>query len=147
MGGSYQQEVDLISLFKDVASEYVQMVMVPEQLPNVLDRAIRIALAERAPTAIIIPADVQELEYTAPGHEFKMVPSSIGTSTGHGRPDDAGLASAAEILNAGEKVAILAGQGARGAARGADRGRGPARVRASRSHCSARTCCPTTCRT
>ena len=53
MGGSYQQEVDLLSLFKDVASDYVQMVTVPEQLPNVLDRAIRVALTERAPTAII----------------------------------------------------------------------------------------------
>src|SRR5690242_8231784 len=79
MGGNYQQEVDLLSLFKDVASEYVQMVTVPEQLPNVLDRAIRTALAERAPTALIIPADVQELEYSAPGHAFKMVPSSVGT--------------------------------------------------------------------
>ena len=78
MGGSYQQEVDLLSLFKDVASEYVQMVTVPEQLPNVLDRAIRTALAERAPTAIIIPADVQELDYSAPTHAFKMVPSSLG---------------------------------------------------------------------
>ena len=79
MGGSYQQEVDLLALFKDVASEYVQMVTVPEQLPNVLDRAIRVALAERAPTAIIIPSDVQELAYSAPTHEFKMVPSSLGT--------------------------------------------------------------------
>src|SRR4249920_1737531 len=72
MGGSYQQEVDLLSLFKDVASDYVQMVTVPEQLPNVLDRAIRVALAERAPTAVIIPSDVQELEYSAPAHAFKM---------------------------------------------------------------------------
>jgi pyruvate dehydrogenase (quinone) len=116
MGGSYQQEVDLVSLYKDVASEYLQMVMVPEQLPNVLDRAIRVALAERAPTAIIIPADVQELEYAAPGHEFKMVPSSLGTSPGTITPDPAGVAAAADILNAGQKVAILAGQGARGAA-------------------------------
>src|SRR5690242_14200376 len=61
MGGSYQQEVDLQSLFKDVASDYVQTVMVPEQLPNVLDRAIRVAMAEHAPTAIIIPSDLQEL--------------------------------------------------------------------------------------
>src|ERR1700760_2132449 len=53
MGGSYQQEVDLLSLYKDVASEYCQMVTVPQQIPNVLDRAIRVALAERAPTAII----------------------------------------------------------------------------------------------
>src|SRR3954466_14611003 len=43
MGGAYQQEVDLLSLFKDVANEYCQMVTVPEQLPNVPDRALRIA--------------------------------------------------------------------------------------------------------
>src|SRR4051812_38630525 len=71
MGGSYQQEVDLLSLFKDVASDYVQVVNVPEQLPNVLDRAIRTALGRKAPTAIIIPSDVQDLEYSPPGHAFK----------------------------------------------------------------------------
>src|ERR1700685_2019901 len=110
MGGSYQQEVDLLSLFKDVASDYVQMVTVPEQLPNVLDRAIRIAMAERAPTAIIIPTDVQELEYSAPTHAFKMVPSSIGTDWPVPAVDDAAIARAAEVLNAGSKVALLAGQ-------------------------------------
>src|ERR1700704_1228191 len=101
MGGSYQQEVDLLSLFKDVASEYVQMVTVPEQLPNVLDRAIRTALAERAPTAIIIPADVQELEYSPPSHAFKMVPSSLGIAWPTTAPDDAAIRRAAGILNAG----------------------------------------------
>jgi pyruvate dehydrogenase (quinone) len=115
MGGSYQQEVDLLSLFKDVASDYVQMVTVPEQLPNVLDRAIRVALAERAPTAIIIPSDVQELPYSAPTHAFKMVPSSLGAHWPTTAADDRGIARAAEILNAGSRVAILAGQGARGA--------------------------------
>ena len=115
MGGSYQQEVDLLTLFKDVASDYVQMVTVPEQLPNVLDRAIRVALAERAPTAIIIPSDVQELPYSAPTHAFKMVPSSLGVDWSTTTADDRGIAKAAEILNAGSKVAILAGQGARGA--------------------------------
>jgi pyruvate dehydrogenase (quinone) len=115
MGGSYQQEVDLLTLFKDVASDYVQMVTVPEQLPNVLDRAIRVALTERAPTAIIIPSDVQELAYSAPTHAFKMVPSSIGVDWSTTTADDRGIAKAAEILNAGSKVAILAGQGARGA--------------------------------
>jgi pyruvate dehydrogenase (quinone) len=115
MGGSYQQEVDLLSLFKDVASEYVQMVTVAEQLPNVLDRAIRVALAERAPTAIIIPSDLQELEYTAPSHEFKMVPSSVGVDWPTAVPDDAAIRRAADILNAGKKVAILAGGGARNA--------------------------------
>src|SRR6201993_2868271 len=117
MGGSYQQEVDLLSLFKDVASEYVQMVTVPEQLPNVLDRAIRTAQAERAPTAIIIPSDVQELVYSPPSHAFKMVPSSIGMDWPTPAPDDEAVVRAAEILNAGSKVAILAGQGARGARR------------------------------
>jgi pyruvate dehydrogenase (quinone) len=115
MGGSYQQEVDLLSLFKDVASEYVQMVTVPEQLPNVLDRAIRVAMTERAPTAVIIPSDVQELAYSAPTHAFKMVPSSIGMDWPTAVPGDEAIARAAEVLNAGSKVAILAGQGARGA--------------------------------
>ncbi|HET7072146.1 MAG TPA: thiamine pyrophosphate-requiring protein [Nocardioides sp.] len=117
MGGSYQQEVDLISLFKDVASEYVQMVTVPEQLPNVLDRAIRIAMSRRAPTAIIIPNDVQELDYEPPTHEFKMVPSSLGMSLPSVTADDDAVSAAADLLNSGKKVAMLVGQGARGAAR------------------------------
>jgi pyruvate dehydrogenase (quinone) len=115
MGGSYQQEVDLMSLYKDVAADYLQMVTVPEQLPNVLDRAIRIAVAERTVTAIIVPSDVQELEYSAPTHEFKMVPSSLGLVTPELLPPEADLARAAEIINAGERVAILVGQGARSA--------------------------------
>jgi pyruvate dehydrogenase (quinone) len=117
MGGSYQQEVDLMSLYKDVAGDYLQMVTVPEQLPNVLDRAIRTAMTRRTVTAVIIPADVQELEYTPPKHEFKMVPSSVGVSDTQTLPSAEGLAQAAEILNSGDRVAILAGQGARGAAR------------------------------
>jgi pyruvate dehydrogenase (quinone) len=113
MGGSYQQEVDLLSLFKDVASDYCQMVTVPEQLPNVLDRAMRIAISERTVTALILPSDVQELEYSAPTHAFKMVPSSLGISEPELLPPEADLRRAAEILNAGERVAVLIGQGAR----------------------------------
>src|SRR5579883_1009235 len=70
MGGAYQQEVDLQVLFKDVCHHFVETAMVPEQFPNLIDRAIRIAVSERAPTCVIIPADVQELEYQPPGHEF-----------------------------------------------------------------------------
>ncbi|WP_410649642.1 thiamine pyrophosphate-requiring protein [Amycolatopsis sp. cmx-4-54] len=116
MGGSYQQEVDLQALFKDVASEYLVEVNVPEQLPNALDRALRTAIAQRAPTAVIIPADLQEETYQAPRHEFKHVPSS---PPDHPRasviPPSEEVARAAEVLNAGEKVAILLGQGARNA--------------------------------
>ncbi|MFI6034366.1 thiamine pyrophosphate-requiring protein [Streptomyces sp. NPDC051315] len=115
MGGSYQQEVDLHTLFKDVASEFVETVTVPEQLPNVLDRAIRTAYARRCPTAIIIPGDVQELDYSPPTHEFKMVPSSLDRSTWTTVPSEESLRRAAEILDSGDKVAILVGQGAAGA--------------------------------
>ena len=117
MGGAYQQEVDLHSLFKDVASDYVQTVNVPEQLPNVLDRAIRVALTRRAPTALIIPSDVQELPYEPPGHEFKMVPSSLDISWPTATPDEDAVRRAAAVLNSGSKVAMLVGQGARGARR------------------------------
>ncbi|MGU3582243.1 thiamine pyrophosphate-binding protein, partial [Rhodococcus sp. C26F] len=88
MGGSYQQEVDLHTLYKDVASAFVETVTVPEQLPNVLDRAMRTAIAYRTPTAVIIHGDVQELEYSPPGHEFKMVPSSVGFDRPRIAPDD-----------------------------------------------------------
>ncbi|MER5294626.1 thiamine pyrophosphate-requiring protein [Streptomyces pharetrae] len=115
MGGSYQQEVDLHTLFKDVASEFVETVTVPEQLPNVLDRAIRTAYARRCPTAVIIPGDVQELEYSPPTHDFKMVPSSLDRSAWTAVPSDDAVRRAAEILNTGDKVAILVGQGAAGA--------------------------------
>jgi pyruvate dehydrogenase (quinone) len=116
MGGSYQQEIDLQTLFKDVCSNYVQMCMVPQQLPNLIDRAIRIAMTEQAPTCLIIPADVQEMPYEPPEHAFKMVPSSLGIAEGTITPDPAAVQRAADLLNAGEKVAILAGQGAREAA-------------------------------
>ena len=116
MGGSYQQEVDLHTLFKDVASDYLAEVEVSEQLPVAIDRAFRTAEAHRAPTAVIIPADLQEERYEPPEHEFKHVPSSepgpVHTSS---LPPPDEIDRAAEILNAGEKIAILAGQGARGA--------------------------------
>ncbi|MER8012257.1 thiamine pyrophosphate-requiring protein [Streptomyces sp. NPDC094149] len=115
MGGSYQQEVDLHTLFKDVASDFIETVTVPEQLPNVIDRAIRTAYARRSPTAIIVPGDVQELDYSPPTHEFKMVPSSLGRSSWTAVPSEDSLQRAAEILNSGDKVAILVGQGAAGA--------------------------------
>ncbi|MGN5380826.1 thiamine pyrophosphate-requiring protein [Streptomyces lasalocidi] len=115
MGGSYQQEVDLISLYKDVASDFCEMVTVPEQLPNVLDRALRTAMARRSVTALIVPADVQELDYSPPEHAFKMVPSSLGLPHYTAVPDDGDLQHAADVLNSGEKTAILIGQGARGA--------------------------------
>ena len=114
MGGSYQQEVDLLSLFKDVCSDYVQMCTVPQQLPNLIDRAIRIAQDAHAPTCVIIPSDLFDLEYEPPVHALKQVPSSVGTAWGTTAPDPQGVRAAADLLNAGSKVALLVGQGARG---------------------------------
>ncbi|HEX2283753.1 MAG TPA: thiamine pyrophosphate-requiring protein, partial [Mycobacterium sp.] len=117
MGGSYQQEVDLQSLFKDVASDYIVEVNVAAQLPNALDRAFRTARARRAPTAVVIPSDLQEQPYEPPAHAFKQVPSSAPhDSEPVLMPSPASIRQAAEILNAGSKVAILIGQGARDAA-------------------------------
>lgn len=117
MGGAYQQEVDLQALFKDVASDYLVEVNVSQQLPNAIDRAFRTAITRRSPTVVIIPSDLQSEPYDPPEHAFKQVPSSApGLLAPTAFPDDADVARAAEILNAGERVAVLIGQGARGAA-------------------------------
>ena len=116
MGGSYQQEIDLQALLKDVASEYLVEVNVAQQLPNALDRAFRTAQSRRVPTALIIPADLQEQEYVPPQHAFKQVPSSPpSTPRTVPLPPEDEIARAAELINAGNRVAILAGQGARNA--------------------------------
>lgn len=117
MGGSYQQEVDLQNLFKDVASDYLVEVNVASQLPNALDRAFRIAAARRAPTAVILPSDLQEEQYQPPQHAFKQVPSSPpGLASPAVVPAHEDIQRAADLLDAGSRVAILIGQGARSAA-------------------------------
>src|SRR4051794_11714080 len=116
LGSGYLQEVDLPALFKDVAHEYVQMATSAEQVRHLLDRAVRIALAERTPTCLILPTDVQELEAVPePPHEHYMAHSGVGYSRPRVLPGDADLRRAADVLNAGERVAILVGQGALGA--------------------------------
>jgi pyruvate dehydrogenase (quinone) len=112
LGGHYQQEVDLVSLFKDVASEYVQMVTTAPQLRHVVDSAFRTALSRRCPVCIILPTDVQELEAKQPPREHGTVHSGVGYSAPRVVPAPADLDRAAEILNAGERVAMLVGAGA-----------------------------------
>lgn len=114
LGGSFMQEIDLQALLKDVAGAYVHTAVVPQQFPNVLDRAIRIALTQRCPTAVIVPSDVQELDYEPPKHEFTHIPSSPpGLAQPRVTPPEQELDRAAELINVGERVAILIGQGAR----------------------------------
>jgi pyruvate dehydrogenase (quinone) len=116
LGGSYQQEVDLVSLFKDVASEFVQVAMAPAQVTHLIDRAVQIARGTRSVTCVIVPADLQEEEVEAPPRIHGAVVSGGPVPKPHVVPEDADLAAAARILNAGERVAILVGQGARDAA-------------------------------
>jgi pyruvate dehydrogenase (quinone) len=113
IGGHFQQEVDLISLFKDVANEYVHMASSPVQTRHLVDRAIRIAKAERTVTCIIFPNDVQELDAVEePPRKHSTVHSGIGYTAPYVVPYDDDLKRAADILNAGEKVAMLVGAGA-----------------------------------
>src|SRR5919109_769993 len=117
LGGSYQQEVDLVTLFKDVASAYSVMVTHPAQMRHAVDRAMRIAKAERTVTCIIVPNDVQGEDAVAePPHAHGTVHSGIGHAEPRIVPAGAELRRAAEVLNSGERVAILVGQGAMGAA-------------------------------
>ena len=117
IGGNYQQEVDLQSLFKDVANEYIVFVSTPEQMRHAVDRAVRIAKAERTVTCIIVPNDVQsEKAVPEPPHVHGSIHSGVGYSEPRVIPQDADIAKAAEILNSGKKVAMLVGQGALGAA-------------------------------
>jgi pyruvate dehydrogenase (quinone) len=116
LGANYQQEVDLNTLFKDVASEYLMTVMDPAQARHVIDRAVRIARASRSVTAVIVPEDVQEAEHSEPPRSHGAVYSSLGFIEPEVKPKEVDLQRAAEILNSGEKVAILIGQGAAGAA-------------------------------
>jgi pyruvate dehydrogenase (quinone) len=116
LGANYQQEVDLQVLFKDVASEFVQYVMTPEQTQMVVDRAFRVAQATRQPTCVIVPSDVQEAQHEDPPRAHGAVFTSAGGTRPHVVPRDEDLQRAAEVLNQGEKVAMLIGQGAREAA-------------------------------
>ena len=117
LGGHYQQEVDLISLFKDVAHEYVHMATAPEQIRHLIDRAVRIARVERTVTCVIVPHDLQELDaVTDPPRKHGTVHSGIGLCTPRVVPKDEDLRRAADVLNSGQKVAMLIGAGALGAA-------------------------------
>jgi pyruvate dehydrogenase (quinone) len=113
LGGNYQQEVDLVTLFKDVAHEYVQMAYDAAQIRHLVDRACRIALAERTVTAIIVPNDLQEADAVpTPPHKHGTVHSGPGYQSPRVVPTESELERAAEILNSGERVAMLVGQGA-----------------------------------
>ena len=116
LGGDFQQEVDLVSLFKDVAHEYVQMALEPGQVRHLVPRALLIALAQRTVTCIIVPNDLQQADAVeTPPHQHGTIHSSTGYASARVVPREADLRAAAQLLNDGRRVAMLVGQGANGA--------------------------------
>ncbi|MBV4482303.1 thiamine pyrophosphate-requiring protein [Pseudomonas khavaziana] len=115
LGSHYQQELDLLSMFKDVAGAFVQQASVPAQVRHLVDRAVRTAVGERRVTAIILPNDLQEQPYEAPARAHGTAHSGVGYTKPRVLPYANDLERAAEVLNGGEKVAILVGAGALGA--------------------------------
>ncbi len=111
MGSDFQQELNMERLFGDVA-EYVKAVTTPMQAQLVVDRAIRIARAYRKPTVVVLPADVQNLEMEEPTLEHFVSRTGIGHSSTRIAPPPEDLHAAAAVLNRGEKVAMMVGQGA-----------------------------------
>ncbi len=116
LGGDYQQEVDLVSLFKDVAHEYVHMIATPAQMRHMVDRAMRIAQAERNVCCIIVPNDIQQMDAEEPPREHGTIHFGAGYQAPRIVPRAEDLQRAAEALNAGKKVAMLVGAGALNAA-------------------------------
>lgn len=112
LGSGYQQEVELPTLFKDVCSSYVGELVSPEQLDQVVDDAFRTALATSSPTCLIVPHDIQRAELPEIEHAHGIVPSAPVTDSPRVLPRTTALDRAAEVLGAGERVALLVGQGA-----------------------------------
>ena len=111
LGAHYQQEVDLVTLFKDVASDYVAIATLPEQIRHLVDRAVRIAQNKRSVTCIIIPNDLQLLTYKDPPLVHGTTHTGVGYPVESKVPEQDGLQAAAKILNEGKKVAMLVGAG------------------------------------
>ncbi len=115
LGASYQQEVDLQNIFKDVAGEFVMTATLPGQVRHLIDRAVRIAQTMRAVTAVIIPNDLQGMAYEDPPMAHGATHTGVGYAGPAMRPNLDALHDAARVLNAGKKVGMLVGAGALGA--------------------------------
>jgi pyruvate dehydrogenase (quinone)/pyruvate oxidase len=114
MNSNYQQDVNLIQLFSDV-SVYNSMINVPEQAEMVVDFACRTALSRRGVSHITIPIDIQERKLKGDYSRHKVAGHTSDIYNPLILPDKKLIEDAAYILNSGERVVILAGQGALGA--------------------------------
>ncbi|MFO1465665.1 MAG: thiamine pyrophosphate-requiring protein [Steroidobacteraceae bacterium] len=111
LGGHYQQEVNLLSAYESVAG-FVEQVSVAPQMRHVIDRAFRVASAQHRVSAIIVPNDLQDEPYESPPREHGTLHSGVGYRSPKVVPHVEDLRRAAEVLNAGRRVAMLVGAGA-----------------------------------
>ncbi len=118
LGTGYQQEVRLDRLFEDLA-EYNQMVVNPVQLPGLVDLAVRTAYARSGVAHLSLPNDIQVADagadpwrHVAPADPPATAPVYLPPPA---LPRESELHAAANVLNAGQRIAILAGAGAQGA--------------------------------
>ena len=114
LGAHFHQEIDIPAMFKDVAG-YAATAVVPEQVPHLIDRAIRIALGRRVPTALAFPNDLQDAPMAFATQKHGAVYSGSGYSAPRVIPAEADLRRAAAVINEGKKVALLVGAGCKGA--------------------------------
>ena len=113
LGTEFQQEVDLQTLFKDVAADYDLTISDPAQARHAVDRAVRSAISQRSVTALIVPRNVQEMKAVeAPPQKLGATFSGVGYQRPRIIPHDRDLQRAADVLNAGKRVAMLVGAGA-----------------------------------
>ena len=147
LGGHYQQEVDLITLFKDVAHEYVHVCMAPQQARQLIDRAIRIAKAERTVTCVIVPNDIQESPWEEPPREHGAMYTSTGYAEPRVLPRDAELRARGRRPERRQEGRDAHRAGREGRDRRGDRGRRRARRGHREGAATAAPSCPTTCRT
>lgn len=115
LGSAYMQEIDLLTLFKDVAAQFAQLASSPEQVPMLMDRAFRTALETRTPCVVIVPHDVQTAGAPGLEPEHGIVVTAPVWHPARVMPRDQELDAAAGILSHGERIALLVGQGARNA--------------------------------
>ena len=111
LGARYQQEVDLVALFKDVASDYIAIGTVPIGFATWWTARSRIAQTKRSVTCIVLPNDLQLMPYEDPPMAHGSTHTGVGFPAESKVPESEGLRAAAQVLNEGKKVAMLVGAG------------------------------------
>ena len=115
LGSAYMQEIELLTLFKDVAAQFAQLASSPEQVPMLIDRAFRTALETKSPCVVIVPHDIQTAEAPELEQEHGIVVTAPVWHRANIMPRQQDLNRAADVLSAGERIALFVGQGARNA--------------------------------